>query len=384
MKQQQKSGSVRLRWRALDIKEWRAIPKEKREAFEKSKGKKNPPVRGADIPGRYFLDSYEPGNRHAKNLDLRTTYDPHTNEETERLARQVVLNYGDMEWRSRHRFEVKAKGQVPFFEFFKSLVEGRHWAWMGTERLLKDFPLKDTPLGEIDYDWLSQVQKYFLNAPTRSNRNLSQNSASTYYAKIKAALQIATQRGLISSNPAANIKAIAQVPSQRVYLTVEEIQQLANTPCKDDEVKRAFLFSCYTGLRISDIQALTWDSVRDGRLAIRVKKTKVPEWIDIHPVAQQLAGTPNKIDERVFNLPPSGTVWSMLQIWAATAGITKHISFHVSRHTFGTLMLGTTNDIFLVSKLMGHSSVTHTMAYAKIVDARKKNAMLSLPGIEIS
>ena len=124
----------------MDIEEWRAIPKEKRAAFEKSKGKKNPPVRGADIPGRYFLDSYEPGNRHAKNLDLRTTYDPHANDETERMAREVVLHYGDMEWRSRHRFEVKAKGQVPFFEFFKSLVEGRHWAWMGTERLLKDFP----------------------------------------------------------------------------------------------------------------------------------------------------------------------------------------------------------------------------------------------------
>ncbi len=384
MKKEQKVGSLRLRWRALDIEEWRAIPKAKRQAFEKSKGKKNPPVRGADIPGRYFLDNYEPGNRHAKNLNLRTTYDSHTNEETERMARQVALNYGDMEWRSRHRFEVKAKGQIPFFEFFQSLVEGRHWAWMGTERLLKNFPLKDVPLDEIDYDWLSRVQKYFLQAPTRSNRMLSQNSASTYYAKIKASLQIAAQRGLISSNPAMKIKAIPQVPSQRVYLTVEEIQQLANAPCKDPEVKRAFLFSCYTGLRISDIIALTWDSVRNGRLAIRVQKTKVPDWIDLHPVALQLAGTPGKIDDRVFTLPPDGTVWTILQIWAATAGITKHISFHCARHSFATLMLETTNDIYLVSKLMGHSSVNHTMAYAKIVDARKKKAMLSLPGIEIS
>ncbi len=124
--------------------------------------------------------------------------------------------------------------------------------------------------------------------------------------------------------------------------------------------------------------------MRNGRLAIRVQKTKVPDWIDLHPVALQLAGTPGKIDDRVFTLPPDGTVWTILQIWAATAGITKHISFHCARHSFATLMLETTNDIYLVSKLMGHSSVNHTMAYAKIVDARKKKAMLSLPEIRLS
>src|SRR5207237_1861888 len=102
--------------------DWRAIQKEKREAFERSKGKKNPPVRGADIPGRYFLDSYETGNRHAKNLDLRTTYDANANDETERLARQVIVNYGDMEWREKHRLEEKGKGMGTVSEDFDFLV----------------------------------------------------------------------------------------------------------------------------------------------------------------------------------------------------------------------------------------------------------------------
>jgi len=68
MKNQQHSASYRLRWRALNIDEWREIPPAKREAFEKSKGKKNPPVRGADIPGRYFLDFYESGKRSVEQL----------------------------------------------------------------------------------------------------------------------------------------------------------------------------------------------------------------------------------------------------------------------------------------------------------------------------
>jgi len=92
MNKEQKVGSVRLRWRALKIDEWRAIPNEKREAFERSKGKKNPPVRGADIPGRYFLDIYEKGNRHTQNLNLRTTYDPQANEEmSNRLSANGIL-----------------------------------------------------------------------------------------------------------------------------------------------------------------------------------------------------------------------------------------------------------------------------------------------------
>lgn len=67
---------------------------------------KEPPVRGADIPGRYFLDFYNGGKRGTKNINLRTTYDPHQNDETERLARQVALNYEDMDWRAKHRFEL--------------------------------------------------------------------------------------------------------------------------------------------------------------------------------------------------------------------------------------------------------------------------------------
>jgi integrase len=383
MKQQPNSGTYRLRWRALDIEEWRAIPQEKREAFERSKGKKNPPIRGADIPGRYLIDFYEGGKRNAKNINLRTSYDAHANDEAERLARQVALNYGDIEWRERHRFEAKAKGQVPFGEFFNTLVEGRHWSWMGTQRLLQSFPLKDSPLADIDYDWLSQIQEYFLKAPTRSNRNLSQNSASTYYAKIKAALQIAVQRGLIPSNPTTKIKSIQQVPSQRVYLTLEEMQRLANTPCSDPEVKRAFLFSCYTGLRVSDVQALTWDNVRNGRIELRVKKTNTPDWIDLSPIVVKLLGNPGKQDELVFKLPPDGTIWMRLQTWAATAGITKHISFHVSRHSFATLMLQQTGDLYLVSKLMGHTDIKHTQIYAKIIDGRKRDAMMSMPMIDL-
>ena len=373
--------NVTLRWRVTKpfAHEWEALSEKKREAFRQSKGKKNPPVRGAELPGYYYLDIYRNGQRETKRIGLLTTYDGAANDETERNARQVALYYRDETWRERHGFEGNVKGKIPFLEFYGSLVPGRHKSWKSAALMLETFPARNTPLAEVDYEWLKTVQEHFLS-------RVSQNSASTYYAKIKAALQIAVQRELISSNPATKIKAIQQVPSQRTYLTKDELKILAKAPCEKPEVKRAFLFACFAcGLRYSDIRALTWGKVRNGRLELRVIKTKEPEWIDLPPFALKILGNRRDDNEPLFALPPGEwTTWDCLQKWSKSAGLSKHVTFHVARHTFATMMLEQTGDIYLVSKLIGHASIQHTQIYAKIVDDRKRTAMLSLPEIELS
>ena len=366
---------AKLRWKAIRPEEWRKIP-------EKRRLKRT--VRGADIEGHYYLDIYdsETGKRRYEFPGLHTSTDPRRNDDQEALAKEFAAQFQDMKWRETHGYPTEAS--VRFLDYFRSLVTGRHPAWLGALRLLEAFPLRETPLTQINYEWLSQVQSYLLAAQTRSKRTLSQNSASTYYAKIKAALAIAVQKDLITQNPASKIKAIPQVPSQREYLTHEEMQKLANTPCNEPIVKRAFLFSCYTGLRLSDVQALTWDRIRNGRLEIRLKKPNEPEYMDLSDTAKALLGPRVDSNELVFQLPPDGTTWTHLQVWGATAGISKHLSFHVSRHSFATSMLEHTKDIYLVSKLLGHSDIKHTQIYAKIVDSRKREALLTLPAIELS
>ena len=375
------SHTVSLRWRVSKGFEhqWNALSQKKREAFRQSKGKKNPPVRGAELPGFYYLDIYSNGQRETKRIGLLTTYDGAANDATERTARKVALNYSDETWRERHGFEGNLKGKITFLEFYRSLVPGRHKSWKSTALMLEDFPGRDTALAEIGYEWLRDVQEHLL-------AGVSQNSASTYYAKIKAALQIAVQRELIPSNPATKIKAIQQVPSQRTYLTLDELQILAKAPCEKPEVKRAFLFACFAcGLRYSDIRALTWSKVQDGRLAFRVQKTNEPEWIDLPKFAVKLLGTRRDDNERLFALPPSEwDSWNCLQKWSKSAGLSKHVTFHVARHTFATMMLEQTGDIYLVSKLIGHASIQHTQLYAKLVDDRKRTAMMSLPEIELA
>jgi integrase len=375
--------SVTLRWRALDNSEWKKIDRKRRDKFQASKGKKNPPVRGEDIDGRYYLDIYAHGKRSNRDTGLRTTHDSTQNDEKERLAWQICLNYQDEQWREQHRFGSRSKGKIPFIEYFETLVPEGKTPWRSTLRLLQGFPLRTTPLNEINYDWLSQLQKYLLASPTRADATLTQNSASTYYAKVKTALRMAYQQELIPSNPASKIKAIQQTPSQRVYLTREEVQLLADTPCDDPEVKRAFLFSCFTGLRLSDVRALTWNRIRNGRIELRLIKTGQPQYMEVSDVVKKLLGPIQKTEEPVFSLPHDSRIWIVLQFWGRLAGIAKHLSFHVSRHSFATMMLDHTNNLFMVSNLLGHTSITHTQVYAKIMDSRRKEAILSLPSIEL-
>ena len=85
----------------------------------------------------------------------------------------------------------------------------------------------------------------------------------------------------------------------------------------------------------------------------------------------------------IFDLPTKTWINLQLKVWMKNTGIEKNLSFHVSRHTFATLALTQGIDIYTVSKLLGHSKIQTTEIYAKIIDQKKKDAMNSLPSIEI-
>ena len=375
--------TIKLRWKPLRPKQWNGISEKKRGIFKNSKGLKKVPIRGGDIEGHYYLDIYADGRRKYEFIGLKTGTDGHANDETERLAKQVAAHWQDETWRVSHGFGSKIKGAIPFIDFFRSLVEGRHKSWNAVLLILENFEAARKPLNMIDIEWLTRFQEALL-------LSVSQNTASTYYAKIKAAFTIAIERELITSNPTNRVRGIKPESSQRTYLRKEELQALANTPCIDSETKRAFLFASYTGLRLSDVRGLTWEKYRDGRIEFKQKKTGQPEYLDLPAIAVKLINNGREDrsqrdrEQTIFTLPADGTLWTYLQSWAIGAGLTKHISFHVARHTFACMMLETTNDLYLVSKLLGHTDIKHTQVYAKIIDERKRDAMMSLPQIELT
>lgn len=171
-----------------------------------------------------------------------------------------------------------------------------------------------------------------------------------------------------------------------MYLTLDEVRKLAATDCRYQSVKRAFLFSCLTGLRRSDIVRLVWGQVfqQDGfsRIIFKQKKTQGQEYLDLAPEAAKLMGKRGKATDRVFDDIHSPTVTNLvIRQWCMAAGIQKDITFHCGRHTFATMMLDLGTDIYTVSKLLGHRELSTTQIYAKVMDKNKQEAVASIPPV---
>ena len=232
--------------------------------------------------------------------------------------------------------------------------------------------------------------KTYLNeeAKTKSENKLSSSSVSSYFNKFRACLKKAIKDKIIFTNPADGITNPKEIDSIREYLTFDELKSLAKAECRYDVLKRAFLFSCLTGLRWSDIQKLKWSEVQrsdDGsRIVFHQQKTKGLQYLDISDQARGYLGQPGQSDDRVFiGLKYSAYMNVALLQWVLRAGITKHITFHSGRHTFAVLQLTLGTEIYTLSKLLGHSELRTTEIYAKIIDQKKKEAVNKVPDINI-
>ena len=242
---------------------------------------------------------------------------------------------------------------------------------------------------DIDTDFVRGFRRYLdTKAKTKSNTPLSQNSKYTYFNKLKAALREAYNENYIDTNVIKSVKGFEQAESQREYLTYSELQALTQTECKYPILKNAFIFSCLTGLRWSDINKLTWSEVRDedesSRIIFRQKKTDGLEYLYISGQARDLLGKRTHKNERVFKGLKYGAVYNTeILRWCMKAGITKHITFHSARHTNAVLLLENGADIYTVSKRLGHREIRTTEIYTKIIDRKMKEAANMIPELDM-
>ena len=223
---------------------------------------------------------------------------------------------------------------------------------LNTVRALKLFRGDYIAFRDVDKEFLSEFTDYLRQMPKASKYGvlktggrLSANSVVSYYGTLRTAINRAYKEGIITVNPTKEFdfaSKVRQEPSRREYLTIDELKTLINTECRHEIVKRAFLFSCLCGLRVSDIRKLRWcDLQRSGgrvRIEITMQKTKEPLYLPISDEALKWLperGEANDSDY-IFPLTHEGTVNDTLQHWAKVAGITKHISFHIWRHPSST------------------------------------------------
>ena len=236
---------------------------------------------------------------------------------------------------------------------------------------------KEFCLGYIDF--LRNSYKGRLGKP------LTPYGAISYFGMLRTALNAAVRAQVIVENPINRMTQADKIKmpeSQRVYLTIDEVKMMIATPCHKDIIRRAFLFACYCGMRLSDVSSLRWrDLSKDGeqwRACIVMRKTSAPLYLPLSN--QALKWMPERgdavDDDLVFAaLPRESSILPIIKKWAKDAGIAKNVNFHTSRHTFATMLLTLGADIYTVSKLLGHTNVKTTQIYAKIVNKKKDDAV---------
>lgn len=168
-------------------------------------------------------------------------------------------------------------------------------------------------------------------------------------------------------------------------LEIEELRILSNTHCGNEEVKRAFLFCCYTGLGLAEIRVLKWSNVRNGRLIFSREKTKVKVDNPMNKAAIRYMGEPGEPDELVFKLNNIShvAVNKSLKYWVGRTEINKKITFYCARHSFACLLLTNGVNIKSVSDMLGHRSLKNTIKYLNHVERLKDEGINSIPDIEI-
>lgn len=258
-------------------------------------------------------------------------------------------------------------------------------------RIIKEWAGDKVTLDQVDKAFCQGYIDYLrTDYRPRHVERLAANTAHNYYRALNGALNAAIREDLIKVNPFNRISSadkIKKPESKREYMTVDEVRKLIATPMPNETVKAAYLFSCFCGLRISDITALRWENVyQDGkqtRLEVVMQKTKAPIYLPLSPEA--LRWMPERggksPQDKVFDLPSTAAVNVLIKPWAKAAGINKHFTFHTARHTFATMMLTLGADLYTTSKLLGHTDVRMTQVYAKIVNRKKDEAVNLVNGL---
>ena len=351
-----------------------------------------------------YLDMYMNGKRKYEFLKLYiipeyNKSDRVRNSETLKLANAIKAQRIIELQNQSHGFKINKTSHIKLTDYIQSVAEKKSENEVRKTVLhavvyhLRRYNPNDIQLSRIDKDYILGFLDYLKTAKqthTKKEKLLHVNTQVYYYKMLRYCLNYAVSEELISANPMNKIKnEEKQHRTEREYLTIDELRKLAQTPFYNGLLKKAFLFSCFCGLRHSDIIALTWGDIEmddDGNSRLYIIQKKTKEAISLPLSQEAIKQLPKredaKEDDIIFKkLITLGRTNEILPKWAEQAGIKKHITFHTARHTHATMLLTLGVDLYTVSKLLGHTNIQTTQIYAKLVDESKKKAIDLIPNI---
>ena len=272
----------------------------------------------------------------------------------------------------------------------RSRAEGTYLNLFYSNRNLREFVenkgMQDIPIGIITED-LFEEYRFFLK-----KRGLKASTVNSNLCWLSRLMFRAVSKRIIRCNPFENAKYEKEEKKIR-FLQKSDVMKLMAMKMNDREAELArlmFVFSCFTGLAISDMENLEYKHIQttaDGQMYIRKErqKTKVEFIVPLHPIAETIISHYRKEPERsevqqtvkekgdhlVFHRDCSRSVIdAKLSIVGKAYGIRQKLSYHMARHTFGTMSLSAGIPIESIAKMMGHASISSTQIYAQVTDKK--------------
>jgi integrase len=314
------------------------------------------------------------------------------NKETLRLAEQIrqkkenQLNKPEIyTGYEKDQLKLRDQGEQNFVHYFKALANktkgNTKASWDAVHLYLETFTTGTLKFADLNEKFCDEFKTYLLTTNSkRSDKTvLSQNTAASYFNKLKAAFKQAFKDGHLQTNLNSKIDCIETNETIKQTLTIEELNSLAKTACQSQLLKNSALFSALTGMPFMEMKNLNWGQIEVSEtFGIRIKmirqKTTKPYQINISEQAYGFLGERKEPTDKVFENLNNRDRYHFFPLWLATAGIKKQMTFHNLRHTYGCLQIDLGTDIYTLQGNMGHATPRQTMGYAKVSDNRKREA----------
>lgn len=340
--------------------------------------------------GSYYLDWFQNGKRHYEYLKLYTILSDRPTKAEREANRESLKLAQQIRNQRENQLIAEPEGITPVHKRKQSVITylGTNAASKGSQMMAEHFREfmngRELQMQNLTKEHIQQFSEYL-------TENLNGNTANAYFSKMRTALKRAIAEKVIPADILLDVEAPKKQETIVDFLTADEISQIAQSDL-NPKVKKIFLFSCFCGMRYSDIRNLTWGNITDDfRLKFSQQKTQTSNgkqtgitFLPMNPQAIALLGERKDNDIKVFEVPLQQTCDKALKSIATKLGIKKTLHFHIARHSFGVILLENDVDIYKVSKLLGHKSVQTTIKhYANITDKGAREAIDCFPEIQI-
>lgn len=332
----------------------------------------------------------------------RTPMERQQNKETLEVAKRLRFERGQQLLENAEGYRLKKDRDINFLD----------WMWSYYEAYTKADKRHIKRAYNVFIDFLHTTPEYAKFAKRIKPQQLTKEmmvafteylqgrfvgeGAHTLYARFKKVIKAAVEADVMRKNPttAVSIK-IDNGALKKDVLSLDEIECLISTHYTGESVniRRAFIFCLYCGLRWCDVKDLTFANVDFSNRLLKFEQAKTKGHstassviIPLNDGLLSLIGQPStecNRDEVIFPLPSHNMCLKALRHWTKRAGIEKHITWHCARHSFAVNILNNGANIKTVASLLGHSGLKHTEKYTRAVDSLKQEAINSLPELKL-